>query len=132
MDYQTYYSDIAKPFFAPEPWVFGLAWGIIYPLIALASVLMLYAWYKKQLSAQVLAVFAVNMIANFVFTPLQLGFPEAVWATLDIFIVLVTLAYIEWQLWQEHKVIFFILLPYLFWGSFATALQVTVYWLNFM
>jgi len=130
-DYQTYYSEIIKPFFAPEPWVFGLAWGIIYPLIAIAAVLMFFAWHKKELSVKLLYVFIVNMLANFAFTPLQLGFPEAPWATLDIFLVLVTLSYLEFHFWKNHKLIFFLLLPYLLWGGFATILQTTIYVLNF-
>lgn len=129
-NYQTYYETIAKPFFAPEPWVFGLAWGIIYPLIAIAAVLTLYAWYKRELSLTILGVFALNMIGNIAFTPLQLMYPGMLWATADILLVLTTLGYLEYKLWFKQKLIFLLLLPYLLWGSFATVLQITIYFMN--
>ncbi len=53
-NYSTYYADIAKPFFAPEPWVFGAAWGIIYPLIVIAGCYTAYLFYKKKAAGEIL------------------------------------------------------------------------------
>lgn len=132
MDYQTYYAAIDKPFFAPEPWVFGLAWGTIYPLIALAFVYLVYfTFWKRRLPTSVLVLFAVNIAANVAFTPLQLNYPGQIYATLDILLVLGTLVALEYILWHRQKIVFLLLLPYLLWGAFATILQVTIYILNF-
>lgn len=132
MDYQTYYSSIEKPFFAPEPWVFGLAWGIIYPLIALAFVFVVYYIFsKKTLPRSVLWLFVVNMVANFAFTPLQLNYPEKIYATLDIVLVVGTLIALQCIFWKRSKLLFLLLLPYLLWGLFATVLQVTIFVMNF-
>lgn len=127
MTYETYYASITKPFFAPEPWVFGLAWGIIYPLIAIAAFYALYLAVKGRLSLKLIGVFLVNMLANFAFTPLQLNYPEAPWASLDILVVLGTLVYLQCAFWRQSKAIFYLLLPYLLWGSFATMLQLTIF-----
>lgn len=132
MDYQTFYASIEKPFFAPEPWVFGLAWGIIYPLIAIAFIYALYLAYKKKIKWSLVGVFVINLMANFVFTPLQLDFPNQLWATLDIVVIVGTLAYLEWYFWKQNKILFLLLLPYLLWGSFATVLQTTVYMMNYL
>lgn len=131
-DYSTYYQEIAKPFFAPEPWVFGFAWSIIYPLIIIALLITLYRWYKKQGVTNVaVGVFGVNVLANLAFTPLQLRYPEAIWATLDILVVLLTLVYLQHYFCKTHRLTFFLLLPYLLWGAFATVLQITIYVMNF-
>lgn len=131
MDYPTFYSSIEKPFFAPEPWVFGLAWGIIYPLIAASFIYALYLAWGRSVEWKVIGVFVLNLIANFAFTPLQLDFPNQLYATLDILVVVSTLAWLEWYFWTRSKVLFLLLLPYLLWGCFATILQVSIYWLNF-
>lgn len=131
MDYSTFYAAIEKPFFAPEPWVFGLAWGIIYPLIAVGAVYLLYLAYKKELSWALVGVLGVNMIANFLFTPLQLQYQTQIWATIDILVVLTTLLYLQIHFWKHSKLLFIIFLPYLLWGSFATVLQISIYVLNF-
>ena len=129
--YQEFYSNIKKPFFAPPDWLFGVAWGIIYPLIAIAFAYTLYLVFKKKsLPISLLWVFVVNLIANFLFTPIQLGL-TALWpASLDILVVLVTLAYMEYKFFKLSKLIFYLLLPYLLWGAFATILQLTIMFTN--
>lgn len=129
--YQEFYFSIQKPFFAPPEWMFGLAWGIIYPLIAATGIYLIYLVYKKQAPKNLLAVFGLNLAANLLFTPIQLGL-EPLWpASVDILIILGTLAFFQYKIWQYSKLIFVLLLPYFFWGAFATALQLTITLLNF-
>ena len=129
-NYQTYYSEIVRPFFAPPEWLFGLAWGIIYPLIIIAGgYLFLLAW-RNRVSWKLFFVYCINLIANIAFTPLLLKSSSMLYATIDIVIVLVTLAYLECAFWKKHKILFWLLLPYLLWGTFATILQVTILFLN--
>ncbi len=130
MDYSTYYTSIAKPFFAPPEWVFGLAWGIIYPLIVIAGVYLLYLVFKRIVPTSLLLVFGVNIVANLLFTPIQLTLQNNLLATIDILVVLGTLAYLQYKIFSLSKVIFILFLPYLLWGSFATILQVTIFFMN--
>ncbi len=128
--YQEFYQSIQKPFFAPPDWAFGLAWGIIYPLIAIAFAYLAYLAWKKQVPEQLVGIFILNMAANLIFTPLQLGL-ESFWpASLDISVILITLIILEFKIWRYSKIIFFLLLPYLLWGAFATVLQFTIAILN--
>lgn len=128
--YPEFYQSIEKPFFAPPEWAFGLAWGIIYPLIGIAFVYLAYLTWKKRVPASLIAVFAVNLIANFLFTPIQLGLAPLWPASIDILVILGTLLYLEWKLWRRSKILFLLLLPYLLWGAFATVLQLTITALN--
>jgi len=131
IDYPTYYSSISKPFFAPEPWVFGVAWGIIYPLIAIAFCLVVYGVYKKKISEKVLCLFVVNMLANIAFTPIQLGLESNVPATITIVVVLVSLILLLKQLCKERAFVpMWLLVPYVLWGAFATMLQISITVLN--
>jgi len=130
--YQAYYASIEKPFFAPPEWVFGLAWGIIYPLIAVAFICLVYLAMRSRASWWLVALFFANIVANLLFTPFQLLFPSAPWATLDILIVLGTLIALVWLSWRYSKAVVFLLVPYLLWSAFATALQITIYAVNYL
>ncbi len=134
MDYATYYAGIEKPWFAPEPWVFGFAWGIIYPLIAVALVLVIIGLAQGKFSRPLLVsgLLVVNIVANLAFTPLQLNYPESWYALADIFVVLISLILLQKIFWREKRVVFYILVPYLLWGAFATVLQTTIYLMNFV
>lgn len=128
--YQEFYQSIEKPFFAPPDWAFGVAWGIIYPLIAIAGIYLGYLVYKNRAPKSLLVIFGINLIANFLFTPIQLGLDPLWPASLDILVILGTLVYLEYKIWSYSKIIFTLLLPYLLWGGFATVLQLTIMFTN--
>src|SRR3989344_7062472 len=128
--YPEFYSSIAKPFFAPPPWVFGVAWGIIYPLFAAAIIYTFILAYKGRVPWRYFGVLIANLAANLLFTPVQLGL-SAFWpASVVILVILGTLAYFEWAIWKYSKTIFFLLLPYLLWGAYATVLQLWITAIN--
>ena len=128
--YQEFYQSIVRPFFAPPEWVFGLAWGIIYPLIAIAFIYFLFLMVRRQVPLFLLWIFLVNLAANFLFTPIQLEI-SALWpASLDILVVLGTLAFFEYKIWRYSRLVFLLLLPYLLWGAFATVLQLSIASIN--
>jgi len=128
--YQEFYQAIEKPFFAPPEWLFGLAWGIIYPLTTVAFIYLCVLVIRNKAPKSLLWVLIANLIANLLFTPIQLGL-AALWpASLDILVVLGTLAVFEWKIRRYSKIIFFLLLPYLLWGAFATVLQLTITFIN--
>lgn len=131
VDYAVWYSMLEKPFFAPPAITFGIAWGIIYPLIALAFFWTLYLYYKKQsVSRGFLWLFIVNLALNLTFTATALTFKNNVLASLHIILVLGTLAWLQLRAWKSSKVVFVLLLPYLLWGAFATVLQLTITVMN--
>jgi benzodiazapine receptor len=128
--YQQFYLALDKPSFAPPDWAFGVAWGIIYPLIAIAFIYLIYLLRKKQAPESLMWLFLVNMIGNFAFTPILFRAQNISLATLDIYFILITLALLEWRTWKHSKLLFFLLLPYLLWVAFATVLQTSVLFLN--
>lgn len=129
--YQEFYGSIEKPFFAPPDWLFGVAWVIIYPLIAIALIYTLYLVFKKKtMPLSLLLVFIVNLVANLLFTPIQLGLSVLWPASVDILVILVTLAFMEYKFFRASKPVFYLLLPYLLWGAFATVLQLTITFTN--
>lgn len=128
--YRTWYDALEKPFFAPEPWVFGVAWGIIYPLIAIALVWSLWLYAKKRVPFGFLALFALNMALNLTFTPTLIVTQNNALISLHIVLVLGTLAWLMLFARRFSKVVFWLLVPYVLWGAFATLLQLSITALN--
>lgn len=128
-EFRIFYENLAQPSFAPAPELFGIAWGIIYPLIAIAGVYILVQAIRKQLPVSLFGVYLANLFFNLLFTPLELSF--GLWVgTIDILLVLGTLAYLQWKLFSRSVLAFSLLLPYLLWVSFATVLQISLLFLN--
>jgi tryptophan-rich sensory protein len=133
-EYITYYESLIKPFFAPPSYVFGIAWGIIYPLIGIAFVYFIYLCLSKKIEKliqrRLLFLFVVNMIANFLFTPILFVIQSNVLASLDIIFIWVTLFAFEYISFKNSKFLFTLMLPYLLWVTFAMILQLNLTWLN--
>ncbi len=128
--YQGWYAELAKPFFAPPPWLFGVAWGIIYPLIAIAAFWALYLYFKKRIGRGFIALFFLNILLNLSFTPVLITTKDNALISLVIALVLGTLVWLETLAWKRSKVIFWLLIPYVLWGTFATVLQLSITALN--
>ena len=130
-NFSNYYDSLIKPYFFPPDYMFGFAWGIIYPLIAVVAVYMSYLIYKDKLPVSVIYAFVLNMISNVLFTPIQFTLQNNTLALIDIFIVLITLIAFE-VISFKHKLypLFILMIPYTLWILFATFLQLTITWLN--
>jgi translocator protein len=128
--YTAWYAALEKPFFAPEAWVFGLVWSVVYPLIALALLWSLMLLFRKQVPPAFLGVFILNMALNLTFTPTLVTTRDNGLISLHIILVLGTLLWLVLAAWRRSRVIFFLLLPYVVWLSFATILQLSITALN--
>ncbi|MEX2369321.1 MAG: TspO/MBR family protein [Candidatus Paceibacterota bacterium] len=128
-EFRLFYESLTLPSFAPAPEVFGIAWAIVYPLIIIAGVYILVQAIRGRVSPWLFGIFVVNLFFNLLFTPLELEFGLFVGA-IDILLVLGTLVYLEVKLWHKLPLAFWLLVPYLLWGAFATVLQLAILFLN--
>lgn len=125
-----WYQTLIKPSWAPPSWLFGPVWTVLYLLIAISFGTVLYRVYKKKLKIKFAIPFALNLIFNFAFTPLQFGLQNNLLAALDILLVLITLVWSLKIIYKKIRWVALINLPYLAWVSFATILQLTITYLN--
>ena len=71
MSWIEWYSSLAKPGWTPAPATIGLVWEILYPII-----LVTFGFVFVQ--------FAINLVANLIFTPIQFGMRNLPLASVDI------------------------------------------------
>lgn len=126
----SWYQNLIKPTWAPPSWLFGPVWTVLYIVIALSFGTVFYKAFSKQISWIVALPFALNLIFNFLFTPIQFGLKNNLLASLDIIAVLLTLVWSMAAIYPHSKVLAYAQIPYLLWVSFATTLQISITYLN--
>jgi len=130
METFLWYQSLVKPTWAPPAWLFGPAWTILYTLIAISFGVVFYKTLKKQLPSKIALPFVLNLIFNFIFSPIQFGLQNNLLAAIDIILVLATLIWLIVIIWPKMRWVSWINIPYLLWVSFATVLQITITYLN--
>lgn len=125
-----WYQKLAKPSWSPPSWLFGPVWTVLYIIIAVSFGTVFYKTYKGSLSWNIALPFALNLVFNIAFTPLQFGLKSNIFALIDIILVLVTLIWALIVIWPEIRWVAYALVPYLLWTSFATILQISITYLN--
>ena len=130
MESYIWYKELKKPSWAPPSWLFGPVWTFLYIIIAISYGFVIYQYFNGLVPFMVLLPFILNLIFNFLFTPLQFGLRSNILAAVDILITLGTLiwaivgilVYIPWVAYFN--------IPYVLWVCFATILQLTITSIN--
>lgn len=133
MDTYNWYSQLIKPSWSPPSWIFGPVWTVLYTIIAFSFGTVFYKVITGKLPWIIALPFVLNLIFNFAFTPLQFGLKNNLLAAIDILLVLGTLIWAFYTVWNnapEHRWVVYANIPYLLWGTFATCLQLTITYLN--
>ena len=126
MSWREWYDGLVKPSWTPEPATIGTIWSILYPVI-----LVTFGWVFVQATRgkvpwTVALPFAVNLVANLVFSPIQFRLRHLPLATADILVVLGTIPWMMVAVWRHSALVALAQVPYLVWVSIATVLQVAI------
>jgi tryptophan-rich sensory protein len=117
-----WFDALEKPAIFPPPVWFGIVWTILYVLMGLALAMVCAAWGARGRTLAV-AAFVIQLIVNLAWSPVFFGAHQItagliVIAVLDV-LVLVTVV----LFWRVRRFAAVLLLPYLAWILFATALN---------
>lgn len=133
MNENIQYVNFIRPSWAPPSWLFGPVWTILYAIIFVTFGTIFYKAFTGKISWMIALPFILNLIFNFAFTPIQFGLKNNFLASIDVVLVVVTLAwgmYVVWNSVPELRWVVYANIPYLLWGAFATCLQITITYLN--
>ena len=123
----AWYAALNKPSFTPPNWLFAPVWTGLYILMAFAA---WRAWKRCGLKSAAMLLFALQLALNFAWTVLffglhQIGAALAEIAVLDLAILAMVLLF-----FRQDRLAGLILLPYLAWTLFASALTQAIWRLN--
>lgn len=126
----NWYQTLQKPSWSPPESLFGQVWSVLYLIIFISFGMVFYKAASKDIPWLVALPFGLNLLFNFAFTPLQFGLKNNLLASIDILLVFGTLIWALIAIWPHMRWVALVNVPYLLWGLFATALQLSITYLN--
>ncbi|MFF5095183.1 MULTISPECIES: TspO/MBR family protein [Actinosynnema] len=121
------YQALETPSWAPPPWLFGPVWTVLYAMIAVSG----WLFWKREGVRWELGLFAAQLVLNGLWTPLFFAADLYAVALADIVLLLASIvALIVVFLRRGHRASGLLLVPYLLWVGFATALNAAIVALN--
>lgn len=124
-----WYVGLVKPWFSPPNWVFGPVWTVLYVLMGAA------AWriHSAKASAARLAAlrwFVVQLALNFAWSIAFFGLQSPLFGLITLLLLLVAIGGTIATFWRVDRTAAWLLVPYLAWVTFATALNAALLYLN--
>lgn len=125
----TFYGQLVQPAWAPPATVFGPVWTVLYALMAIAAWLV---WRSDRSAATraALWLFAAQLLLNALWSWLFFAWHRGAWAFADIVALWILLVATLVAFWRVRPLAGALLVPYLLWVSFASALNYSVWQLN--
>ncbi len=130
MNWMDWYNTLEKPAWTPAPATIGLIWQILYPIILVSFGFVFMQMIRGNVGWQIALPFAINLVANLIFTPIQFGMRNLPLAAVDILVVWVTIIWCIVAAWPHFKWVALAQGPYFAWVSLATILQLSITWMN--
>ena len=122
----AWYAALAKPSFNPPAWLFGPVWTTLYIAMAVA------AWRVHRVTGwgRELWLWLAQLVVNAFWTPLFFGMHRIDLALADIVLLDVLVLATIFAFLRRDRIAGWLLVPYLAWISFATALTFAIWRLN--
>ncbi len=125
-----WYQSLAKPSWTPAPATIGMVWQILYPIIFVSFGYVFLQAFRRKIPARAAIPFAVNIIFNLSFTPVQFGLRSLPLAAMNILIVWASIVWCIIAIWKYSRWVAVAQVPYLIWVSIATYLQLYISLMN--
>jgi tryptophan-rich sensory protein len=124
-----FYAQLARPTWAPPASVFGPVWTILYADMAISAWLI---WRTHGFTAgrTALALFLVQLVLNALWSWLFFVWHEGDLAFAEVVVLWVLIVATIVAFWRLNRIPALLMLPYLAWVSFATALTYATWQLN--
>lgn len=126
----TWYTTINKPFFSPPNWVFGPVWTSLYLLMGISLYLIWAKGLKKKSVKSAVNLFIAQLTLNFIWSPAFFGLKSPLLGLIVITFLWCFIVMTMKKFYPLSKVSFYLLVPYLFWVSFAAILNASIFLLN--
>ena len=125
-----WYSQIIKPVFNPPNWIFGPMWTLLYILMGIACYLIWVNDADSKIKNNALRIYGIQLFFNFLWSFLFFYFHNPALALVDIILMVISISLTIIYFNKISKLAAWLLIPYLLWVMFATALNFEIWRLN--
>jgi tryptophan-rich sensory protein len=125
----SWFDELKKPSWNPPNWLFGPVWSILYLMMSISAWLV---WKQAGLTKAKgsLAWFTFHLLLNVLWSVFFFGLRQPGWAAIEIVLLWVSIVISIVLFFRHSKLAASLLVPYLAWVTFATALNWTIWSLN--
>jgi len=125
-----WYDKLNKPGFTPPSWLFGPVWVTLYLLMGVSAYLVWEKGIKKKKISDSLAVFAVQLVLNALWSILFFGLRCPLCGFIGIVLLWTSIVLAIFKFHRISRTAAILLLPYLLWVTLAMVLNFYVWKLN--
>jgi tryptophan-rich sensory protein len=119
-----FYAQLIRPSWAPPAGVFGPVWTVLYALMGISVWLV---WRSPGRHAVAIALFIIQLAANALWSWLFFAWHRGALAAAEVLVLLIVIAATVCAFWRINRLAAWLLLPYLLWVTFASALTWSVW-----
>ena len=121
----SWYATLSKPVFSPPNWVFGPVWTTLYAMMGVAA----YIIYEAKRN-EALKPFAIQLGLNAAWSIVFFGLRSPLGGLFVIALLWLAIAWTIFEFLKVSRAAAYLLIPYLFWVTFASALNYFIWALN--
>ena len=126
----TWYAALEKPAFTPPNWLFAPAWITLYVLMGIAAFLVWRNGWDKPKVRVALVFFGVQLVLNALWSVVFFGLESPLFGVVVIVMLWVAILITMLRFKEISIAGAWLLLPYLLWVTFASALNIAIWMLN--
>lgn len=128
-DARGFYGQLVKPAWAPPGWVFGPVWTVLYAMMA-TSAWLVYREMGTDDAVPLMLLYLVQLAANALWSWIFFAWKSGVAAFAEVILLWLLVVATLVSFWQVRPLAGVLLVPYLLWVTFATALTFAVWRAN--
>jgi len=125
-----WYPALTKPALTPPPWIFPVAWNLLYFMMALAAWLVWLKAGSLEAAGAPLSLFGSQLMLNLGWSVLFFGLRSPGAALVELPFLLLMIALTTVAFFRRNTLAGILMLPYLAWVAFASYLNAGVWLLN--
>jgi tryptophan-rich sensory protein len=125
----SFYGQLIQPTWSPPGWLFGPVWSVLYTMMGVSAWLV-WRQYGMRLVRTAFIVFVVQLALNALWTWLFFTWHLGAIALIEILALWALIATTIVLFWPLNRLAAMLLVPYLAWVSFASALNLALWKLN--
>jgi benzodiazapine receptor len=126
---KSFYGQLAQHNWAPPPGIVGPMWTVLYALMGIAAWLVWRSGGFRP-NRQALTLFLLQLALNALWSWLFFAWHRGVLALADVLVLWILIVATLVAFWRVRPLAGALLIPYLLWVSFASALTYSIWQLN--
>lgn len=125
----SWYEMLSKPSWTPPNWIFPVVWPILYVLMGISAWLL---WRQEKISTYwtEFTWFFLQLALNAIWSWIFFGMQLIATGLAEILLLWISILFTTMLFWNRNKLAGMLLVPYLLWVGYASALNFAIWQLN--